>query len=79
MEKGRKLSSESAPGNLNQHRNGSENSLSGDSEIKVTKTQLAMSPGEKRKQLLIEQSKIGLHSFKFLKVIGKGSFGKVYL
>jgi len=32
-----------------------------------------MSPGEKRKQMLIEQSKLGLHSFKFLKVIGKGS------
>ena len=77
VEHNRKVSSESAPGNLNQLRNGSEISLSGNSEISVTKTQLSMSPGEKRKQMLIEQSKIGLHSFKFLKVIGKGSFGKV--
>jgi len=79
VELNRKVSSESAPGNLNQLRNGSEISLSGNSEIKVTKTQLSMSPGEKRKQMLIEQSKLGLHSFKFLKVIGKGSFGKVML
>ena len=47
--------------------------MEGEENIKLSTNQLSMSPGEKRKQF----SKLGLHSFKFLKVIGKGSFGKV--
>eukprot|EP00112_Aurelia_sp_Birch-Aquarium-sp1_P011542 Seg2425.4 transcript_id=Seg2425.4/GoldUCD/mRNA.D3Y31 product="Protein kinase C epsilon type" protein_id=Seg2425.4/GoldUCD/D3Y31 len=73
--KNRKVSTESAPGNLQRHRNGLDISIEGEENIKLSTNQLSMSPGEKRKQF----SKLGLHSFKFLKVIGKGSFGKVML
>ena len=48
-----------------------------ENDFMVLTKPLQMSPGERRKQMLAESNRIGVHSFTFLKVIGKGSFGKV--
>eukprot|EP00794_Sanderia_malayensis_P020248 gene20248-22231_t len=72
----RKVSRESAPGNIEAFRNG-EVVYEDDDNIKISTTPLSVSPGEKRKYL--GGAKLGLNSFKFLKVVGKGSFGKVML
>ena len=62
---------------MEQFKNGGDHFFEEQIDMNISTNTLSMSPGEKRKQIFTNNLKLGLHSFKFLKVIGKGSFGKV--